>query len=51
MFLQELDESAYWIELLVEAGLVPKSRIESLLNETNELISIFVQSIKTPRRR
>jgi four helix bundle protein len=40
--LQELDETAYWLELLVEAGIVKNARLEPLLQETNELIAIFV---------
>ena len=40
--LQELDESDYWLELLVEGGFVPESKLKSLSEETNELIAIFV---------
>jgi four helix bundle protein len=47
---EEADESAYWIELLVEAALVKPSRVEALLIEANELTAIIVTSIKTSRR-
>ncbi len=40
--LQELDETAYWLELLHEAGIVTITQAEPLLTEANELISIFV---------
>jgi len=40
--LQELDETAYWLELLVESGIVKETRIKPLMQETNELIAIFV---------
>ena len=44
--LQELDETQYWLELLVESGTVPKKLLRPLLEETNELISIFVTIVK-----
>ncbi len=40
--LQELDETAYWLELLIESGIVPESKLAPLLGETDELIAIFV---------
>jgi len=40
--LQELDETSYWLELLSEANIIPVTRLESLQQETNELIAMFV---------
>ena len=40
--LQELEESLYWLELLIEGGFVTEHKLKSLCDETNELISIFV---------
>jgi four helix bundle protein len=48
---EEVDESAFWLELIIESGLIPKSKIESLLNEANELTAIFVSSNKTAKAR
>ena len=45
--LQELDETAYWFELLVESGMVPTGKLSDLMREADELIAIFVASIKT----
>jgi four helix bundle protein len=45
--LQELDETAYWFELLVESERVPKTKLAELMKEADELIAIFVSSIKT----
>lgn len=45
--LQELDETTYWFELLVESERIPQSRLAELMQEANELIAIFVSSIKT----
>lgn len=47
--LQELDETAYWQELLVEGEIVPAEKLADLQKETDELISIFVVSIKTSK--
>ncbi|BAU44851.1 hypothetical protein O77CONTIG1_04697 [Leptolyngbya sp. O-77] len=48
--LQELEESIYWLELLTDAGLVTPQKIGSLMNETNELIAIFVALSNRARR-
>ena len=43
--LQELDESGYWLELLIEGGFVAESKLKPLCDETNELIAIFVSIV------
>jgi four helix bundle protein len=48
--LQELEETVYWRELLVEAGIVDRSHLCDLFQEAEELISIFVSSVKTARK-
>ena len=40
--LQELEESLYWLELLIEGDFVAETKLKPLCEETNELISIFV---------
>jgi four helix bundle protein len=47
--LEEADETIFWLELLLYAGVFPKSKIESLLQEANELTSIFVSSLRTSK--
>ena len=42
----ELDETQYWLEILVEASLMPKSKIESLMKESDELIAILTTIIR-----
>jgi len=49
--LQELDETNYWLELLVDGGFVKAGRLNSLQDEANQLIAIFVSSIKTAKSR
>jgi four helix bundle protein len=49
--LKELDETAYWLELLVEAAIVTESRLSALLNETGQLIAIFVTIINKAKKQ
>jgi four helix bundle protein len=39
--LKELDESAYWLELLAESGIVPLEKLAALQDETNQLLAIL----------
>ena len=48
---EESDETAYWLEILVEAGLVPPEQITDTYKETNEILVMTVASIKTLRNR
>jgi four helix bundle protein len=45
--LEEADEVQLWLELIVEAKLLPAARVDPLLSETNELVAIFVASRKS----
>ena len=49
--LQELDETAYWLELLVGSGTLLQEKMQCLLDETEELIAIFTASVKTAKQR
>ncbi|HXH48511.1 MAG TPA: four helix bundle protein [Terriglobia bacterium] len=49
--LEEADETAFWLELLIEAKVIPKSRLEALLAETSELVRIFSASRQTAQTR
>ncbi len=44
--LREVEESAYWLELLVVAGIVPAAKLEPLRKEADELTAIFVTILK-----
>ena len=48
--LQELDETAYWLELLIESNTIPKPKLSPLYDETQELIAIFVACIRNAGR-
>jgi four helix bundle protein len=46
--LKELRESRVWLKMIVKAKLIiPATLMDQLINETDQLISIFVKSIKT----
>jgi four helix bundle protein len=44
---EEADETLYWLELLVEAELLPQSRLGALMAEVDEITAMTVASIKT----
>lgn len=46
---EEVDESALWMELIIEGGLKPESTVESLLDEAVQLTRIVAKSIVTAR--
>jgi four helix bundle protein len=48
--LKEIEETAYWLELLVEAELVAAKKLMPLRQECDELTAIFVSIIKSSRR-
>ena len=49
--LQELEETAYWSELLSETATIKSNRLEPLSQETQELIAIFVTLIKNAKNK
>lgn len=49
--LQELDETDYWLDLLIKAGIVPTQKVESLIKETNELLAIFTTIVTKIKKR
>jgi four helix bundle protein len=48
--LEEADESAFWIELLLDAGKTTTEGASPLLREANELVAISISSINTARK-
>ena len=48
--LKEADETAYWLELLYESGIIERSHFESLYSDLNELIALLTASIKTSKQ-
>ena len=48
---EEADETAYWLELVIEGGLLEKEVVEPLVKEANEFVAIMASSRKTASRR
>ena len=48
---EEADESIYWLELLAESEQVKLIRVENMLREFDEILSIVVTAIKTSKAR
>jgi four helix bundle protein len=44
---EEADESGFWLELIVDAGLMTANRIKPLLDEASEITAMLVASRKT----
>ena len=49
--LKELEETAYWLELLAESGTVSAKRLTLLIDETSQLTAIFTSIAKKVRAR
>jgi four helix bundle protein len=47
---EEADESLFWMELLIESGIVKVAKLESLMKEADELLAITVASINTAKK-
>lgn len=48
---EESDETAYWLEIMVEADILPQEQVKDIYKETNEILAMTVASIKTLRNR
>jgi four helix bundle protein len=47
--LKEFDETAYWLELLTESGIVKPTKLAALQDETNQLLAIFTTISKNSK--
>ena len=48
---EELDETLYWLELIVESGIVKANLLDDLMKENHELFKIIVSSINTMKKK
>lgn len=46
---QELDESDYWLDLLLASKLIPHHNLDFLIAETSELMAMMTASAKTAK--
>ena len=44
--LKELDETAYWLELLADSSIVPAAKLAALRDECDQLLAIFTTIAK-----
>ena len=47
--LKEIEETSYWLELLIEGTILPKNKLSGLLQESKELRAIFIAIIKNTK--
>jgi len=47
---EESDETLFWLELILESGMIKKEELEPLIKEANELTAIFTASGKTAKQ-
>ena len=47
---EEVDETLFWLEIIVEEKLLQKVKIESLVQKADELTAIFISARKTARK-
>jgi four helix bundle protein len=48
--IEKADESAFWLELLVDAGLISEPKLKDLKSEANQLVAIFNASRTTAKK-
>jgi len=48
--LEEADESMFWLEVIMEGGILPEPKVRPLWSEANELTKIFAKSFSTAKK-
>lgn len=48
---EEADETGYWLEIIVDSGLLLHDRVASLLAEANAIVAIMVASRRSAMQR
>jgi four helix bundle protein len=48
--IEEVDETLFWLEIIIEEKLLSKTKVESLMREADELTAIFISARKTARK-
>ena len=48
---EETDESLFWMEMLIDAGIVMSEHLTDLMKEGDEILSIIVATLKTSKSR
>ena len=48
---EELDETLYWLELIIQSELIKENLLKDLIKENNELLKIIVSSITNMKKK
>ena len=48
---EEIDETSHWLGLIIDSGMLPKSRVQDLYDESVELRKITTKSILTTKNK
>jgi four helix bundle protein len=48
---EEADETQFWLELIIEAGLLKETNVNPILNEAKELTAIFTSAGRTAKSK
>jgi four helix bundle protein len=52
ILLKELRETKVWLQMIAKASLIkPTEKVEQVIKEADELITIFVASVKTAKKK
>lgn len=49
--IQELEETRYWLELLLEAAILSAPKLRPLMDEADELMSILITCVKSAKSK
>lgn len=47
--IEEADKSLYWMEMLIESGLIPQEKLSSLVKEADEIVALLTLAVETAR--
>ena len=48
---EEADETQFWLEIIIESGLLKEDKVQPILNEAKELTAIFTAAGKTAKSK
>ncbi|MDP3900391.1 MAG: four helix bundle protein [bacterium] len=48
--IEEADESAFWLEVIIDSKLLKKELVEPLIDESKEILAIMISSSNTARK-
>ena len=48
---EEIDETNHWLGIIIDSGMLPKSRVQELYDESLELGKIVTKSITTAKSK